>query len=79
MAWKQITEQLVVAHLDGQVRQLLVTAWDSYSGSIKVEWPLLNPAMVRPNPYSHARKTTIEKAHYEPLDPDAFRVATTGS
>ena len=78
MAWKRITEQLVVAHLDGKVRQVLVTAWESHSGSVQVEWPPLNPALVAPNPYSHAGKTTIEKAHYEPLDPDAFRVATTG-
>ncbi len=78
MAWKPITEQFVVAHLGGKVRQILVTAWDSSSGAIKVDWPILNPPRVGHNPYPHARKTTIEKSHYEPLDPDAFKIATTG-
>jgi len=78
MAWKRITGQLVVAHLGGTVRQILVTAWDPYSGAIKVDWPPLDPAMVQGNPCSHTRKTTIEKSGYEPLDPDAFRIATSG-
>jgi len=76
MAWKRITEQTVVAHLGGKVRQILVVAWETHSGAIQVEWPLQNPAhAVR---YSHAGRTRIEKVDYEPLDPEGFRIATSG-
>jgi hypothetical protein len=78
MAWKQISEQDVVALLEGKVRQVRVTAWDSYSGAIHVEWPPVRPGAPTPNPRARMRQTTIDKAHYEPLDPDGFKVATTG-
>jgi len=78
MAWKRITEQSVVAHLGGKVRQVLVVAWESHTGAIKVEWPLVNPAFAAPNPHSHAGRTRIEKVDYEPLDPEGFRIATSG-
>jgi hypothetical protein len=78
MAWKRINEQLVVAHLDGKVRQLLVTAWDSYSGAIHVDWPPVPPGASAHGPHGRVRQATIEKSHYEPLDPDGFKVATTG-
>jgi hypothetical protein len=76
MPWKPITDQLVVANLGGKVRQLVVTAWNSDTGAVQVDWPL--PVVVSPYRNSTARKTKIEKALYEPLDPDAFRVATSG-
>jgi len=78
MSWKPITEQWVVAHVDGKVRQLLVTAFDSYSGAIRVGWPPQDPASVSQGRHSRARQRLIEKSAYEPLDPDAFRTATTG-
>jgi hypothetical protein len=78
MAWKQIAEQIVVAHLGGKVRPVLVIAWESHTGAIRVAWPPQNPAIEAPNPYSHVGKTRIEKVDYEPLDPDGFRVATSG-
>jgi hypothetical protein len=78
MAWKRISDQLVVAHLDGKVRQLLVTAWDSYSGAIHVDWPPVPPGATTHSAHTRVRKTTIEKSRYEPLDPEAFRLATSG-
>jgi len=78
MPWKPIAEQVVVANLGGKVRQLLVTAWNSDTGAVQVDWPPQVPAVVSPNSFSHVRTTKIEKAHYEPLDPDSFRAVTTG-
>jgi hypothetical protein len=78
MPWKPITDQFVVANLGGKVRTLLVTAWNSDTGEIKVDWPPQIPAIVPPNRFSHAGRTKIEKARYEPLDPDTFRAATKG-
>ena len=46
MAWKPIAGQVVLARLDGKVRQVLVTAWDSYTGAVRVDWPPENPAVV---------------------------------
>lgn len=78
MAWKLITEQEVVAHLDGKVRQVVVIAWESRSGAVRVEWPPPNSSGGSPNSHWLKGKTTIEKARYEPIDPDSFRIATTG-
>jgi len=78
VSWKPITDQLVVAHLDGKVRQVVVTAWESHSGAIRVDWPHQNPATASSNPYARVGKRQIEKSRYEPLDPEGFRAATTG-
>ena len=78
MSWKPITEQWVVAHVDGKVRQLLVTAFDSYSGSIRVGWPPQDPSAVSLGRHSRPRERLIEKSAYEPLNPNAFKIATTG-
>jgi hypothetical protein len=78
MPWKPIAEQFVVANLGGKVRTVLVTAWNSDSGAIKVEWPPRVQALVSPNRFSHAGKTTLVPALYEPLEPDAFKAATSG-
>jgi hypothetical protein len=78
MTWKPISDQIVVANVDGKVRQLLVTAWDSYTGAIKVDWPRHHPALVSANLFSHAGKTKIAQSDFEPLDPDSFRAATSG-
>jgi hypothetical protein len=76
--WKPITEQYVVANLGGKVRQLLVTAWNSDTGAVKVDWPPQVPFTVSPNRFSHAGRTSVNKALYEPLDPDGFMTATRG-
>ena len=78
MPWKPITEQLVVANLGGKVRQILVTAWNSDTGAIKVNWPLQIPPAAFGNRSTHVGKTKLEVALYEPLDPDAFLTATRG-
>jgi hypothetical protein len=78
MAWKPMTGQVVFARLDGKVRQVLVTAWDSYTGAVKVDWPPQNPATVPRHRFSTVRQTEIAAASYEPLDPDAFRADTKG-
>jgi|GEM_PF-2505862 len=78
MPWRPITEQFVVANLGGKVRQLLVTAWNSRTGAVKVDWPPQSPAVISPNRFSSAGRTSLEKARYEPLDPDAFWAATSG-
>ena len=39
MPWKPVTGQIVFARLDGQVREVTVTAWDSYTGTVRVDWP----------------------------------------
>jgi len=79
MAWKAVTGQIVLARLDGQVREVVVTAWDPYSGAVKVAWPPHSPAFVSRHPLSsNVGKTEIAEARYEPLDPEAFRLATKG-
>ena len=78
MPWKPVTGQLVLARLDGKVRQLLVTAWNSDTGAVKVDWPPQTHSEVSRNRFSHTGKTKIDKTLYEPLDPDAFRTLTQG-
>jgi hypothetical protein len=79
MPWKPVTGQVVIARLDGQVREFLVTAWNSDTGDVKVAWPPQNPAVTSRRPLSsNVGKTQIAEARYEPLDPDAFRSATRG-
>jgi len=79
MTWKPVSEQWVLARLDGKVREVLVTAWESYSGAVRVAWPLETPAHASRDPYSRrARSTAIDQAAYEPLDPEAFKIATQG-
>ena len=79
MPWKPVTGQVVIARLDGHVREFLVTAWNSETGDVKVAWPPQNPAAVSRHPISsNVGKTQIAEARYEPLDPDAFRAATKG-
>ena len=58
MPWKPIVDQLVVANLGGKVRQFVVTAWNSDSEAVQVDWP--PPVVVSPL-RSSARKTKIEK------------------
>jgi hypothetical protein len=77
MPWKPIVEQFVVANLGGKVREVLVTAWNSDTGAVKVDWPPQIPS-ISPNRFSHSGKTSIEKARYEPLDPEGFKAATKG-
>ena len=80
MAWKPIgQQQWVLARLDGKVREVLVTAWESYSGAVTVAWPPDNQVAAARYPYSRkAKRTEIAKTGYEPLDPDAFKLATEG-
>jgi hypothetical protein len=79
MPWKPITEQVVVANLGGKVRQLVVTAGNSDTAAVQVAWPLQAPSVLSIHRYSSVSKTKIERALYEPLDPDAFKAATTVS
>jgi len=74
MPWKPIAEQLVIATLDGKVRKILATAWNSDTGAVQVEWP--PPAVGSPHRYSSTRRTTINQDRYEPLDLEAFSAAT---
>jgi hypothetical protein len=79
MAWKAVTGQIVLARLGGQVREVVVTAWNPFSGAVKVAWPLQSSTLgVRHPRSSHAGKTEIAEAGYEPLDPEAFQLATKG-
>jgi len=78
MAWKAITGQVVLARLGGQVREVTVTAWDSYTGAVRVDWPPESPATVSRYRPPRLRKTELDKASYEPLDPIAFRANTKG-
>jgi len=78
MPWKPVTGQSVLARLDGQVREVMVTAWDSYTGAVRVDWPPENPATVSRYRPQHLRRTELDKARYEPLDPVAFIASTKG-
>jgi len=78
MPWKPVTGQVVVARIDGYVRELLVVAWNSGNGDVRVAWPRHNPAVTPLHRFSTVRTTQISKAHYEPLDPDGFGAATRG-
>ena len=76
MAWQPVSGQVVVAHLDGKVRQVLVTAWNPYTRAVKVSWPPKGTAAVSHHRFPVVRNTEIGEASYEPLDPHAFREAT---
>jgi hypothetical protein len=76
MPWKPVTQQIVIARIDGEKRQLLVTDWNRYTGAVRVSWPLGDPTVVSRHRVSGRRGTEIDKAQYEPLDPDAFKAAT---
>ena len=62
----------------GRSDQILVTAWNSDTGEVKVDWPPQIPPVIPPNRFSHSGRTKLDKARYEPLDPEAFAAATTG-
>ncbi len=78
MPWKPIEDQMVVASLGGKVRQVQVTAWHSDTGAVKVDWPPRPPSPFSSNRLSHTGRTKLDKAFYEPLDPEGFTVATGG-
>jgi len=78
MAWKSVTGLIVFARLDGQVREAAVTAWDSYTGAVRVDWPPETPATVSRFRPPRLRMTELDEARYEPLDPIAFRANTKG-
>jgi hypothetical protein len=78
MPWKPISGQAVLARIDGQVRELLVMAWNSDSGEVKVAWPPQNHATVSRHGPSSVRTTQLAKARYEPLDPEGFNAVTRG-
>jgi len=65
----------VVAKLDGKVRQVLVTAWNSDTGAVRVDWPLQTPSHSS-NRYSRIGSTKIDPSNFEPLDPEGFRAVT---
>ena len=67
----------MVARLDGRVREVRVTDWDSYSGAVRVLWPPQPPSAVARLSQNFG-KTKIAEAQYEPLDPESFKVATKG-
>jgi len=68
----------VLARLDGQVREVIVTAWDSYTGAVRVDWPRESPTTVSRYRPPRLRQTELDEARYEPLDPVAFRAGTKG-
>jgi hypothetical protein len=74
MPWKPIAEQLVIATLDGKVRKVMATAWNSDTGAVQVEWP--PPTVASAHRSSSTRRTTITQDRYEPLDLEAFGVVT---
>jgi hypothetical protein len=76
-SWRPISGQLVVANLDGKVRQVLATAWNPFTHAVKVAWPPENEAGISRRGFSHIGQTEIAEARYEPLDPDAFKSATS--
>jgi hypothetical protein len=77
MPWKPVTGHFVVAKLDGKVRQVLVLAWNSGTGAVRVDWPLQTPNS-SPHRYSRMGSTVIDKSCFEPLDPESFRAVTVG-
>lgn len=77
MTWKPVIGQTVVARLDGRVREVLVTDWESFSGAVMVEWPPQRPSAA-PRVSPNVGRTKIAEAEYEPLDPESFRLATKG-
>jgi hypothetical protein len=79
MSWKPISEQLVIANLDGKVRQVLVTAWNPFTSAVKVAWPPETQGADSRRRFSLVGRTEIAEARYEPLDPDGFKAATKGS
>ena len=78
MRWRAISGQLVVANLDGEVRQVLVTAWNPFTSSVKMAWPPENRTAVSCRGRPQVGQTEIAEASYEPLDLDAFGATTKG-
>jgi hypothetical protein len=70
--------QLVVAKLGGQVRQVLVTAWNPHTRAVRVAWPPQSGAIAERHRFSTASQVEIAESHYEPLDPDGFRAEANG-
>ena len=77
MPWKPVAGHFVVAKLDGKVRQVLVLAWNSGTGAVRVDWPLQTPANSS-HRYSRMGNTVIDQSCFEPLDPESFRAVTVG-
>jgi hypothetical protein len=75
MPWMPIAGHFVVAKLDGKVRQVLVTAWNSDTGAKRVDWPLQTPANSS-HRYSRMGSTKLVASNFEPLDPEGFRAVT---
>jgi len=78
MSWKPIKSQLVMANLDGRVRQVRATEWDPDTGGVKVAWPPQDPRVASYTRFPMVKMTQLDEARYEPLHPDAFRAATKG-
>jgi hypothetical protein len=77
MPWKPIAGHFVVAKLNGKVRQVLVIAWNSHTGAVRVDWPL-QTSNNSSHRYSRMGNTVIDKSCFEPLDPESFRAVTVG-
>jgi len=75
MPWKPVGGHFVVAKLDGKVRQVLVLAWNSGTGAVRVDWPLQTPSSSS-HRYSKMGSTVIDKSCFEPLDPEGFSAVT---
>jgi hypothetical protein len=75
MPWKPVAGHFVVAKLNGKVRQVLVLAWSSGTGAVRVDWPLQTPNNSS-HRYSRMGSTVIEKSCFEPLDPEGFSAVT---
>ena len=78
MSWKPIKSQLVMANLDGRVRQVRATEWNPETGAVKVAWPPQNPRKASHTRFSMVKMTQLDEAWYQPLHPDAFTSATRG-
>ena len=76
MSWKPIKSQLVMANLDGRVRQVRATEWNPETGAVKVAWPPQDPTVGSRTRFSTVKMTQLDAARYEPLHPEAFRSAT---
>ncbi len=77
MPEKPVAGHFVVAKLDGKVRQVLVLAWNSGTGAVRVDWPLQTPANSS-HRFSRMGSTKIDASNFEPLDPEGFRAVTVG-
>ena len=80
MPWKPIADELVVANLGGKVRQLVVTAENSDTGAVQVDWPppvVVSLIITRPRGRRNSKARSMNRSTPSPSEPPPRASAPT--